>query len=369
MPREPVIVNLVPEQFRDRVAIIATHAGLTAAGFRYGSGVAGLRISNRRGEIMLLPFQGQQIWDASFLGRRLTMRSMFDAPVPTRDYLANYGAFFLHCGASAMGNPGPKDTHPLHGELPNAPYGDVQLIIGDNGDGPYMALTGRSQHTIAFNNSYAARPVVRLQDDATHVDVEMEVENLKGSVMELMYMGHINFRPVDDGRIVDTVRDDDRGITARQELPEIFDAESVDHSYRDMLAARPALHRTLAPGQPILPELVMSLRVTADADGWAHALQVHPDGTADFVSHRPDELPYAVRWITRGPDQDALGLVLPATAESEGYVSAKARGRLVKVPAHGRFRCGFRFGVMDRLAAEAAEQKIAAVRSGAAPGQ
>ena len=29
---------------------------------------------------------------------------------PTQDYLATYGAFFIHCGATAMGNPGPHDT-------------------------------------------------------------------------------------------------------------------------------------------------------------------------------------------------------------------------------------------------------------------
>jgi hypothetical protein len=46
---------------------------------------------------------------------------------------------------------------------------------------------------------------------------------------------------------------------------------------------------------------------------------IHPDRTADFVSHRPGELGFAVRSITRGPDQDALGLVLPATAEADGY--------------------------------------------------
>jgi hypothetical protein len=42
-------------------------------------------------------------------------------------------------------------------------------------------------------------------------------------------------------------------------------------------------------------------------------MQVRPDGTADFVSFRP-RAQYAVRWIMRGADQDALGLV-PATAE------------------------------------------------------
>jgi hypothetical protein len=39
----------------------------------------------------MLPFQGQQIWDAWFDERRLTMRSMFPEPKPTREYLDTYG--------------------------------------------------------------------------------------------------------------------------------------------------------------------------------------------------------------------------------------------------------------------------------------
>jgi hypothetical protein len=40
-----------------------------------------------------------------------------------------------------MGNPGPMDTHPLHGELPNARYQQAALVAGTDADGPFMALT------------------------------------------------------------------------------------------------------------------------------------------------------------------------------------------------------------------------------------
>ena len=55
-------------------------------------------------------------------GRQLTMRSMFDQPQATRNYLETYGGFLIHCGFTAMGVPTKEDSHPLHGELPNAPY-------------------------------------------------------------------------------------------------------------------------------------------------------------------------------------------------------------------------------------------------------
>ena len=63
-------------------------------------------------------------------------------------------------------------------------------------------------------------------------------------------------------------------------------------------------------------------------DGWGHAMQLLPDGTADFISHRPEELPGGVRWMTRNADQDALGLFLPGTAEADGYTAEKAKGNV-----------------------------------------
>ena len=139
-----VLIDLVPEQFGASETIVARYAGLVATAFRYRSGVAALRIRNEEGEIVMLPFQGQQIWDATFLGRSLTMRSMFDEPVETRDYLSNYGAFFIHCGATSMGNPAAEDRHPLHGDLPNAPYANVRLVVGDNADGPFRSACERT---------------------------------------------------------------------------------------------------------------------------------------------------------------------------------------------------------------------------------
>ena len=68
-------------------------------------------MSNDRGELVMLPFQGQQIWSAKFDGRPLTMTSMFAEPRLTRSFLETYGAFFLHCGVTAMGGPSAQDTH------------------------------------------------------------------------------------------------------------------------------------------------------------------------------------------------------------------------------------------------------------------
>ena len=134
------MVSLRPEFFGEKERPFIERGELSASLFRYDSGVAAVRVRNSRGEIVVLPFHGQQIWDARFEGRTLTMRSMFPEPRATRDYLGNYGAFLLHCGATAMGNPSREDTHPLHGELPNAPYADG---LGRGGGRPPRGRTSR----------------------------------------------------------------------------------------------------------------------------------------------------------------------------------------------------------------------------------
>ncbi len=137
---------LSPTFFSDHEQVLVEHGPLSAAAFRYPSGVPALRIQNERGYLILLPFQGQQIWSAHFDGRELTMKSMFDQPHPTRTYLENYGGFLLHCGFTAMGVPTGPDTHPLHGELPNAPYEHAWLVCGEDEEGAFIELSGVYRH-------------------------------------------------------------------------------------------------------------------------------------------------------------------------------------------------------------------------------
>src|SRR4051812_36923858 len=189
---ETARIELRPEQFTAAETLLASFEGLSASTFRYDTGVLGLRISNAHGHVSLLPFEGQQIWDAEFFGRPLAMRSMFEEPYPTEDYLRSYGALFIHCGATAMGVPGPEDRHPLHGELPNARYRDAQLLIGRDSDGPFIGLSGGFKCTVAFSHNYLARPIVKLHASSGRIQAGMTIRNLKHAPMELMYLAHIN---------------------------------------------------------------------------------------------------------------------------------------------------------------------------------
>ena len=139
---EGLEIDLASVQFGPRPVILLQAQEMRASVFRYATGIEALTITTPLGEATFLPFKGQQVWDARFLGRRLTMRSMFEEPQDTSDYLASYGAFLIHCGVTAMGGPGPGDTHPLHGELPNARFQSARLLAGSDGQGSYLALAG-----------------------------------------------------------------------------------------------------------------------------------------------------------------------------------------------------------------------------------
>ncbi len=350
-------VALHPSSFTSCEQPVLTYAGFTASAFTYPSGVAGLRVRNDRGAVVILPFQGQQIWDAAFDGRTLTMKSMFDQPRPTREYLATYGAFLVHCGVTAMGVPGPKDTHPLHGELPNAEYRSAFVATGADDRGPWLSVGGEYRHTIAFSCNYVARPRVTMRPGAATLEISMEVENLKNTEMEIMYLAHVNFRPVDNGRLVASAPCTPDTVTVRDAPPHL----KVPVGYRDFLkqlAADPQRHLVLAPGMAYDPEAVLALQYRADRDGRAHSIMVHPDGCASWISHRPAQLRRGVRWISRTPDQDCLGIVLPATAGPEGYTIEKAKGDVLALGGGQRIRWDIEAGLLTPAEAHEMEERI-----------
>lgn len=354
-------IHLQPSMFGERERVLLQAGALSAVAFCYDTGVCGLRLRNELGSLVMLPYQGQQIWSAEFGGRELTMKSMFDAPRPTQDYLSTYGGFLLHCGATAMGVPTDADSHPLHGELPNAPYQRAYVVTGSDARGAYIGLGGAYQFTVAFSHNYVARPLVKLYANSSLFDVTMVIDNLKHVDMELMYLAHINFRPVDQGRLVYTAPCDAEHVRVRKSIPSHVHPLPGYAQFLAELERNPQKHNLLTPDLVFDPEVVFFLDYIADQQGWAHSMQVHPDGSADYVAHKPGQLDTGVRWISRTPDQDALGLILPATAEPEGYAAEKAKGNIKVIPARGQFRLDLQIGMLDAEGATAMEEAIAAL--------
>ena len=352
------VVHITPEFFTGREKTLVESGPLSASTFRFDSGVCGLRLRNESGSLVLLPFQGQQVWSAEFGGRNLTMKSMFAEPCPTREYLHTYGGFLLHCGATAMGVPTKEDTHPLHGELPNAPYQHAHVVVGQDERGSYIGLGGQYTYTVAFNHNYVAEPLVKLVAGSTLFQLTLGITNLKRSEMELMYLAHVNFRPVDDGRLVYSAHCTPQHVRVRTSIPSHIRPRPGYVEFIEELARHPEQHNLLAPGLIFDPEVVFFIDYVADEEGWAHSMQVHPDGSADYIRHRPAQLDKGVRWISRTADQDALGLVLPATAEPEGYLAEKAKGNVKVLPPQGVFCCEIEMGVLAPPEARRMEEKI-----------
>ncbi|MCE2851475.1 MAG: DUF4432 family protein [Roseiflexaceae bacterium] len=341
------VIHLSEQMFREKRQVLVGTPDFVVETFLFDSGVAGLQISNTRGHIVMLPYQGQQIWSAQFDGRELGMKSMFSEPQPTTTYLHTYGGFFIHCGATRMGVPGPTDHHPLHGELPNARYQKAWLTLGTDERGNYVAIAGSFRHTVAFNDNYVATPEVRLYANQTLFTVTMRIHNDKNTPMDLMYLAHINYRPVDMATLHTSAPTNAEAIRVRKSIPSHISPPAGYRDFIESLAQHPEHATVLHPDLGFNPEVVFTIHPNADANGWAHSAHVHPDGGADYVAHRPDQLPFTIRWISRTPDQDCLGFAMPATAEPEGYTAEKAKGNIRHIAALQTWQCDFIVGTLD----------------------
>mgnify|MGYP000513038758 CR=1 FL=1 len=351
-------IQLLESYFTEKEQTIAQYGNLTASLFRYKSGVSGLRVHNGSGELVILPFQGMQIWSAEFMGRNLTMKSMFDEPRPTRQYLETYGGFLLHCGATAMGVPMAGDTHPLHGELPNAPFRDAYILTGMDKHGKYMIIGGFYQHTVAFSCNYLAEASVKVYEGSTVFTQTLEIKNLKNTDMEFMYLAHINFRPVPNGELVYSAICNPQNVRVRKSIPSHVKPKPGYAEFLQELEKHPEKHHKLSPDLVFDPEVVFSITYQADENGLAHSMQIHPDGSADYVAHYPSQLDVGVRWICITPDQQALGLVLPATAEPEGYTAEKAKGNIKIIHGGERVKLEMLIGTLSPDEAKNMKQKI-----------
>ena len=268
-------------------------------------------------------------------GREQTMKSMFAEPIATQNYLGTYGGFYLHCGATAIGVPSQIDTHPLHGELPNAPYQSAYLLAGTNSKGKYITIGGLYEHILAFNHHYLAEPRVTIYEDSGILDISMQITNLLKVPMELMYLGHLNFRPVDHSELVYSADYDPEHVEVNINVPAHMKTSVPIEVFKDFLhklKENPVLHHHVDPDALFDPEVTMYIDYNADENGVAHSMQIHPDGYADYAAHYPAQLPRTIRWISRSPDQDAMGLVLPATSGNNGFIAEYAAGNFITLP-------------------------------------
>ncbi|SDU94480.1 aldose 1-epimerase family protein [Pseudomonas mucidolens] len=314
--------------FGEQQKLLLQSADFKVSAWTYPSGVLALSLENSRGRLVVLPYQGQMIWSAVFDGCDLTMSNLFDQPRPSPTVIGTYGCFMFHSGLLRNGCPAPADDHALHGEMPCAAMDSAWLEVGAG----FLRLGGEYEYAQGFGDRYRAQPSVTLRTGCALFDIGMNVTNLAGKPMDLMYMAHMNYAYVEGGRFVEPFGM--QRLRLRSSVPDHVKPTPAWSAYMAQLAEHPAQLARLE--QPALydPEIVFFFdEVGTDAEGQAHFLLDHPDGTAFYTRYRPEQFEHAARWILHNPDQQVAAFVLPATCEPEGYNAEKAKGNLRSLAA------------------------------------
>lgn len=355
-------VDLRGVAFSEAERVIFRAGPLSAAAFRFVSGVDAVRLSNGHDEVVVLPFQGQHVWSARLGGRDVGMKSMFDMPRPTQKFFETYGGYFQHAGITAIGAPGPMERREQHGELPNAPYRDAAVLLGEDASGRYIAVTGRYNHTVAFATNYEAVPLLKLYEGRSRISIGITVTNLKSSPLTVHYLGHLNWRAREGGRLLGTVHETAESLRVRQEIPPHIKPGPGYVEWIAELAKDPSRAGILTSDKIFAPEVVFAFDPLTDDEGRSHFMQVHPDGTADYTSFKPEDTGAAARWICRTGDQEAVGMAFPVRSPDE---AARVNGQEV---THAPLAQGERFtteiiaAVFTPAEAEAMARHIEAVK-------
>jgi len=326
-------IFLEKEFFADAKRLFAEDGEFKAETFRYSTGVEALKVSNSRGSFTILPFMGQMIWRCDFDGLELAMKSMYAEPKDCKAcFNESYGCFMMHCGLTAMGNPTAEDDHVGHAELPIIPYAEAYLEFGKDKAGEYVAVGGKARHDLCFTYNYEFSPRVVLRKGAAKLEISATATNLKDLPFEYYYLCHVNHRPVNGSKIVESPLA--RPPIVNREVPDGYYKPWADATNRflDALERDWRVQQTVgAKGESYRPEIVNCYFHKPDRSGWAFVKQVYPKKVGKvggvYVKYRPAELPYATRWIARTKDEDAMGMCLPATCEHKGRTYCRAHGQ------------------------------------------
>lgn len=343
-------INLKKEFFSSKSELV-TYGKFKISAFRYSSGVEALEVENSRLSFIFTPFKGQQVWHLKVDGEEISMKTMVNEPKNTMTYLKNYGGFLYHCGVISFG--APDADHPQHGEIPNEEYDLAYISCGEDEGGKYITLGGSLEHNTAFVRRYRFSPEIKLYEDSTVLKINVTLENLRSYPLEYMYLAHINFKPFDGAKIIASIKYDSEHV-------KIYRSEGSEKllRYFDALEENVELMNTVgADGQCYDPEICFGIKFESDENGRAYSLQDTGRG-ACYVSHPTSVLPYAIRWISRTENEDAMGICLPATGEHLGYANAKEKGQIKVLSPNATLKYTIEAGWLDAKDADLVKAKI-----------
>lgn len=358
----PTKIYLRKEMFSERPFSLIRSGDFHAIAFRYRSGICALEVRNAVCRYILLPFHGQQIWRYEVEGEEMTMRSMFDEPEDTELFEFSYGAFLIHCGLTAMGNPSEEDPHPLHGELPLAHYHSAWIETGEDENGSYIKTGGEFLFRNALETSYKYTPSIRLNADSCMLTANDTIENRRSQPFYFMYMSHINWRPFEGSRLIYGAPKDKEHIEVfREDFSDMLceeDAKKLDDYTLELMKDPSKADIIDRDSQVYDPELCLCIHYTPDAEGWAHSMQQRPDGKACYVSFDTAYLPNAVRWMARTGEEDACGFALPNTGNHKGRAYAIEHGLRKILPPHETIELKYKIAFLNEEEAKETAKKI-----------
>jgi hypothetical protein len=352
-------VHLRHALFEEKERVFLESDGVEVSLFRYDTGVEAVRLANRRGYVIVLPYFGQMLWDASFDGVRLGMGHKYPAPRPAKVIVDTYGCLAFHSGLLRNGVPGPQDDHQLHGEFSCATLESAALEFDGDDEGAFVRLTGEYEYIAGFGSHYMARPSVTLRPGSTLFDVGMSVENRGGKAMDLMYMCHINLAFVENAHIVQAAPYTSENVAVRTAIPSFVEPTSEYRALLEALARDPGRMERLDPSLAYDPEQVFYLNnLRRDAAGLTHVMMRRPAGDGFVVSFSPDAFPYPARWLLRNADLQVAAIAQPSTCHPEGYLAEKSAGHVRSVAPQSSASFGVRLGYLDGAAAAKMEDAI-----------
>lgn len=341
-------INLNKNMFTEKEYMLLSHGKLKVFAFKYTSGIEALRIENEKGYFIILPFKGQQIWKLHFADRDLSMKTTIKEPTASEEYLKNYGGFLYHCGINSFGLP--DATHLRHGEIPNAAYDVAYLICGEDLNRKYVSVCGELNYDKAFTKKYRFSPKCTLFENESIVKLGITLENLRHETMEYMYLCHINFLPQNGSRLIYSAFKDKEHIKVHDTPANSFDEEKnkkLSEFIKKLKENPGAADEIGSPDEMFDPEICFAVKYAETPEKRGYTLAYKKGGGACYVSHPTDALPVGVRWISRTADEDALGMILPATSEHLGYEYSKKHGYLKYLPPMGILNFEIEFGYLE----------------------
>ena len=172
-----------------------------------------------------------------------------------------------------------------------------------------------------------------------------------------MYLFHMNFRPIMGSKLyytagceADKIKLIDLGQNAQasEEFLRLFEE----------LRENPCIQNILSENLPFEVPLVMEINYQTDRDGWAHSIQLRPDGYADYIKHKPAQFGKTMRWIDKSMEEEGLGLALPSTGGVEGYTAEKEKGNIKTIAGHSSITFEVEAGLLNPKEAEKMKKKI-----------